>query len=179
VKVSSFYRLRQFRNALIAKPSEGDLEVVTAYLTPEQVALFKRMHPSEQMHSIQVVRALEHAPTPSTEEHQKDLRVAALLHDIGKSRYSLKIWERVIIVLLKAALPEQSEKWGEGEPIGWRRPFVIARQHPQWGAQMALAAGVSPVAAALIERHQEDQFDKSGELVDRLVQRLKAADQEH
>jgi len=179
VKVGLFYRLRQFRNALIAAPSERDLEVVTANLTPEQEALFKRMHPSEQMHSIQVVRALEHSSTSATEEYQKDLRVAALLHDVGKSRHSLKIWERVIIVLVRAALPEQSERWGEGELDGWQRPFVIARQHPQWGAQMALAAGVSPVAAALIERHQEDRSGKSGELVNLLVQRLKAADQEH
>jgi putative nucleotidyltransferase with HDIG domain len=179
VKVGLFYRLRQFRNALIAAPSEGDLEVIREYLTPEQVALFKRMHPSEQMHSIQVARTIEHPSISGTDEYQKDLKVAALLHDVGKSRYTLRIWERVIIVLGKAVLPKQSEKWGEGKPVGWKRAFVVARKHPQWGAQMALAAGVSPVAAALIERHQEDPSGKSGELVDRLLERLKAADQEH
>jgi hypothetical protein len=37
----------------------------------------------------------------------------------------------------------------------WRKAFVVAAQHPKWGAEMAAAAGTLPLAVALIRRHQD------------------------
>ena len=83
-----------------------------------------------------------------------DLLVAALLHDIGKTKLRLQWWERVIAVLGGALCPGRSKIWGLAEPTGWRRAFVIKAQHPAWGATMAAAAGTSPLAVELIHRHQ-------------------------
>jgi hypothetical protein len=105
-----------------------------------------------------------------------------LLHDVGKSRYPVRIWERILIVLSKAFLPGKVKRWGEGAAegggLGWRRAFVVAQQHPAWGAQMAAEAGASPLTSTLIRRHQDPRSNSSEGLEDRLLQILQAADHE-
>jgi hypothetical protein len=177
-----FYRLRQFLNALYAAPSSGELDKVRSLLTPPQMALFLRMHCSEQAHSIQVMGAVFHASNGIQAEARQDLLRAALLHDVGKSRYPVRIWERVLIVLSKVLLPGKVKHWGkgaaEGGGLGLRRAFVVSQQHPIWGAKMAAEAGASPLVSALIRRHQDPRSNSSEGMEDRLLQILQAADHE-
>jgi hypothetical protein len=44
-------------------------------------------------------------------------------------------------------------EWGQGQPRGLRRPFVVATQHPAWGADLSAAAGASARTCDLIRRH--------------------------
>lgn len=178
----AFYRLRQFWSALSAVPSAGELDKVRSLLTPPQMALFIQMHRSEQAHSIQVMGAVFQASEGIPAEARRDLLRAALLHDVGKSRYPVRIWERVLIVLSRALLPGKVKRLGESSAVsstwGWRRAFVVAQQHPVWGAQMAAEAGASPLVSALIRRHQDVHSDPGGDLEDRLLHMLQAADHE-
>ncbi|MFP3854524.1 MAG: HD domain-containing protein, partial [Anaerolineales bacterium] len=97
------------------------------------------------------------------------LLAAALLHDVGKSRHPLRRWERVLIVLAQALFPAWAERIGHGEPRGWRRPFVIAEQHPRWGAEMVAEVGSSPKLIRLIAAHQnEPEADVPGDLYEAL-----------
>jgi hypothetical protein len=144
------YRSRQFWQALKPIPALEDLKIARAMLAPARWALFKRLPPGEQAHSLRVLRALLERG-----ESDPDLLVAALLHDAGKLRAPLRLWERIFIVVGKALFPERAARWGLGPPRGWRRAFVVAAQHPAWGAQLAAQAGASPLAVALIHRHQE------------------------
>lgn len=148
--MSLLYRTRQFWFALTAIPAEDDLLQAGQVLSPALMTLFRRMQPSEQAHSLAIFRQLREEG-----ETDRDLWVAALLHDVGKSCHPLRLWERVLIVAGKALLPERARRWGRGEPSGWKRAFAVASQHPEWGAQMAAAAGASPRAVELIRRHQE------------------------
>ena len=189
------YRLRQFWSAVQAVPDPADLELAKTYLNAAQTNLFLSMQVSEQAHSLQVFKQLyNHAQivpgdvSLASSAQQPDLLVAALLHDVGKSRHPLHLWERVIVVLAKAVAPERSRRWGGGQaadsagldiPPGvsaWRRPFVIAEQHPRWGAEMAAAAGVSQITASLISRHQQKSTAEPVSLEDRLLVELQAAD---
>jgi hypothetical protein len=111
--------------------------------------LFMRLQNSEQVHSLCLYCQLIEAG-----ERHLDLLIAALLHDVGKTLYPQRLWERMLIVISKAILPESSRQWGQGAPRGWRKPFVVAEQHPAWGADLAAQAGASPLAVALIRRHQ-------------------------
>ena len=177
------YRLHQFWSALVASPSEGELDNISSLLTPPQMALFRQMHRSEQAHSIRVMRAVLQSSDGVQAGPRDDLLRAALLHDVGKSRYPVRIWERALIVLSKAILPGKVKRWGEGiaigdGPLGWRRAFVVSQQHPAWGAQMAAEAGASPLVAALIRRHQDFRSTPDGDLEDRLLRLLQAADHE-
>jgi hypothetical protein len=144
-----FYRAGQFWRALFARPRSDDLAQAARLLPPDLLALFQQMQPGEQAHSLQVMRCLQNAG-----QADPDLLTAALLHDVGKICYPLWIWERVLIVLGCKLLPAQARRWGQATPAGWRRAFVVAAHHPQWGAELAAKAGASPRVVALIGAHQ-------------------------
>lgn len=172
------YRARQFWHALYAEPSVNDMGEVRSLLNPAQMALFRRMHPSEQVHSIQVMQAVLRTGADLLGERRTDVLRAALLHDVGKNCYPLRIWERVLIVLATAFAPIFVGRWGEGEVMSWRRAFVVARQHPSWGAQMAAEAGATPLTVALIRRHQDVLLKGSEDFEDRMLRLLQSADHE-
>ena len=146
-----FYRLRQLWESLHARPTAPDLALAQVVLAPPLMAIFIRLQPSEQAHSLRILNQLLEQG-----ENHPDLLAAALLHDVGKSLYPLQVWERILIVVGKALLPKQARRWGQGQPRGWQRAFVIAEQHPAWGADMAGKAGASPLTVSLIRNHQEN-----------------------
>jgi hypothetical protein len=168
------YRMRQFWQALRASPGEKDLADARLLLGESLFTLFRRMQPSEQAHSLNVYRHLVDQGLTN-----RDLLVAALLHDVGKSRYPLNAWERTLIVLGQRFLPSKSRAWGEPwsgrQPpelsAGWRKPFIVAAQHPIWGAQMADQAGAPPLAVRLIRRHQ-DHIPAEGDTGRRTIEDL-------
>jgi len=143
------YRASQFWKALQSRPTSEQLAEARSILTPELMALFLTIQPGEQAHSLKIMEELEQQG-----QNNPDLQVAALLHDVGKARYPLRVWERIEIVIAKACLPTQVKGWGAAQPKGWKRPFVIAAQHAVWGAEAAAAAGASPLTVELIRRHQ-------------------------
>lgn len=144
------YRARQFWHALRAMPASEDLDLARQVLSPAQMDLFLKLQPNEQVHSLKIYRQLYHL-----NPLEKDLLVAALLHDVGKTAYPLRLWERVWIVIAKAILPTKVIEWGQAEPRGWKRPFAIAEQHAGWGADLAANAGASTTSVNLIRRHQQ------------------------
>jgi putative nucleotidyltransferase with HDIG domain len=180
------YRLRQFIAALGAHPAAEDLQQAAQWLSPQEMALFDRLQPSEQVHSLQVFKSLQSGGGSLT--RQPDLLVAALLHDVGKCRHPLRLWERAWIVFAQALLPGFVERWGrsgssENQAHGlriqgpwWQRPFVVAIQHPAWGAEMAAEAGSSPLVVALIRRHQNHLAEEGVSLEERLLVALQRVD---
>ena len=170
------YRTRQFWQALWWAPAREDLDRLQSLLSPGMMALFHQLQPGEQAHSLLVWRRLV-----DQGERDPDLLAAALLHDAGKSRVPLQVWERVLIVLLKAFFPGLAEHWGAGAAKGWRRALVVAAQHPAWGAEMARRAGASARTQELIRRHQEKlphEETQPGSLEVRLLRKLQAVDDE-
>lgn len=173
------YRVRQFWVALRAQPDPADLVEAQSLLSPTQMELFRRMQPGEQMHSLGVLRRLR-----LLGERQPDLLIAALLHDAGKSRLPLSALERAWVVLVGAFAPGSLERWGkqpfqEGQRLpAWQRPLVTARQHAEWGAEMAEQAGVPALAVELIRRHQ-DKAALTSSLEDRLLHKLQAVDDQY
>lgn len=150
------YRARQFFNALHAAPSPAQIDQIRPILSPKLLSLFLSMQPGEIAHSLQIWQGLvDFGDCPP------DVQVAALLHDVGKTRSPLSVWDRTIIVLARTLLPKQASRWGkdarDGWQTGWRRPFVVAENHPEWGAQMAEGAGASPLTVMLIRQHQAYQ----------------------
>lgn len=172
----AIYRARQFWLAWRA-PSlkDHDLSPAHTVLTAEQMQLFSRLQPSEQVHALRVLQTVQlHG------ESDPDLHTAALLHDIGKVRVPLRIWERVLIVLGKGLFPQRARNWGYGQCQGWKRPFVVAEQHPLWGSQMAAEVGATPLAASLIRRHQSpNDSEPVSPREDHLLEILQAADHQN
>jgi hypothetical protein len=152
------YRVQQFFHALTAAPAPQDRREVESFLGPALMRLFTTMQPGEQAHSIRIYRCLRENGV-----EDPDLLSAALLHDAGKSRLPLRLWERVAIVLAKALAPGLVESWGQApgaHPPTWKRPFVVAVQHPDWRARMAENAGASDLVVRLIRDHQAPSPEK-------------------
>ncbi len=160
-------RLRQGLNALLAFAQPVDYALVAQHLTPELQACFARLRRSEQLHSLRVLRALQ-----AQGEVPPELAAAALLHDVGKTRWPFPLWGRVMVVLLPTIAPGLARRLAQGgqsNPLA--RPFLLERQHPAWGAQLARAAGAAERTVALIDRHAQAPGD------DEWLARLRAADE--
>ncbi len=185
------YRARQFWAAMRATPDPANLQMAQTYLTARQMKLFESMQPSEQAHSLQVFKQLYDQAGQDPAQMEKDypdLLVAALLHDVGKSCQPLHLWERVLIVLGRAFFPRQARQWGQPRVaveagtkgkqswLEWRRPFIIAEQHPRWGAELAADAGASPLAISLILHHQQEITAPPTTLEERFLLKLQSVD---
>ena len=146
-----WYRIWQFWQIVRARPltEEATIEI-QQILTAAQFELFQQFDWNDQWHSYRVMEMLQTAG-----HNDPDLLVAALLHDVGKTKVKISIWHRSLIVLAYALSSDTIDNWGQGEAVGWKRPFVVKAKHPDWGADMVEVAGATPQALSLIRRHQD------------------------
>jgi hypothetical protein len=170
------YRARQFWHALQASPEQAELEQARRILTDAQMALFSRLQPSEQAHGVRVLQKVQLTEYSAGRASHPDLLAATLLHDVGKTRYPLQLWERVFIVLGKALLPGFAHRWGEPGGPDWQKPFEVARQHADWGARLVEAAGGTALLVSLIRRHQDRLPVQSASFEEQLLAILQSAD---
>lgn len=167
------YRLRQFWHAISARPTPKDLAQAADLLSPEQFSLFQQLQLSEQAHALLVLAKLRERG-----DNHPALLQAALLHDIGKIKTRLSIWDRTWIVLGKGLFPGKMKTWGQGQAQGWKKAFVVSAQHAAWGAQLAADANLDALAVALIRRHQDSLPGPPQNMEDELLQILQSADDE-
>lgn len=145
------YRIRQLWQAVRAGPlTPAQLDEVGQTLTLAEVELFARMPVNDQWHAYRVYGMLR-------DSGQADdvLLAAALLHDVGKTQARLSVWDRCLAVLGEHVAPRRVSHWGEGDARGWKRAFVVRRQHAAWGAALARDCGARPEVIDLIRRHQD------------------------
>jgi putative nucleotidyltransferase with HDIG domain len=170
-----FYRIRQFKQAVSAPElSEAQLAEIQTVLSDSEFALFLKFDQGEQWHSYQVMRTLQEAG-----HTQPELLQAALLHDVGKTRSPLSVWDRSLIVAVKQVMPEKTAVWGKDNGDGWKRPFVVKEQHPEWGAEMAEVAGSSALVVSLIRRHQDNLPETALSEEDKLLHLLQWSDDQN
>ena len=171
-------RIRQGIRALTAGLRPVDAALAASVLDdPAALALFERLRRGEQIHSLNVLRALQ-----ASGEDDPDFLVAALLHDVGKTVAPFTLPERVLVVLVRKLAPALYTRWGQAAPDGgpprdWRRPFAIGRCHPEWSARLMAEAGCTPRAVALARRHQEHLTAPPRDETERLLGILQAADE--
>jgi hypothetical protein len=106
------------------------------------------MPPADRAHGLQTYTLLAAGESPPV-----DLRIAALLHDVGKSTPQIHLWDRALFAVAGWLAP------------GWLRRRALARQSARWaglaalqshaerGARLVAAAGGPARAVALIRHH--------------------------
>ncbi|NQS92198.1 MAG: HD domain-containing protein [Chloroflexi bacterium] len=166
------YRVWQFWQSFKFSPSDEDWEKVNQILAPLELNLFRRLPIPDQNHSLRVLGSLQNQG-----ENVPGLLKAALLHDVGKSKFPLKRWERVFAVLVRGFFPRRAAVWGSGDPKGFFRPLIVIQQHSLWGADLAANAGCSDQVIWLIKNHELDQISGEQNHPDvELLKKLQAAD---
>jgi hypothetical protein len=170
--MTAVYRIRQGVRALFAFARPVDYALAAENLSPQLFSLFEQMSRGEQIHSLNVLREVQsQGQTPSV------LAVAALLHDSGKTRYPLSVWQKTVAVLVRTFLPTVFHRLSEGDPRSfWQRPFVVYVQHPSWSAEIIIQAAGSPDAAWLAAHHADDAEEWRDHTLFPLLKRLQAAD---
>lgn len=148
------YRIMQGVRALVAFSHHVDYTLPQRYLNEPMLAAFKRLSRSEQLHSIRVLEGVlaQEAQTPA------DLAVAALMHDSGKVCYPQGVWGKTLAVLIRKLLPPLYQYGSRQDPqrARWAHPFIVAENHPQWGAQILADAGGSSRAVWLVAHHGDN-----------------------
>lgn len=166
-------RFQQGLRALFAFAQDVDYQLAERYLDTKQMALFRSMAKSEQLHSLNVLRAV----LAQEEQTPHDLSVAALLHDSGKSRQHLAVWQKTISVLLRKFLPAMDKKLHvDGEMTFWRAPFMVREHHPRWGADLLRQNDASECVIWLVEHHAVSAELWQGHPYYHLLLRLQVAD---
>ena len=169
------YRFAQFWWAITARAlPEPAQHKVESILSTSEWELFQRFSPGDQRHGYQVYRTLCAAGHVQT-----DLLVAGILHDIGKTRVHLSVWDRILVVIGEALFPQEVSGWGKEIARGWKRPFVVRAQHAEWGAEMAEAAGSSAIVVDLIRHHQDSLPTNQIGVGDELLHLLQWADNQN
>lgn len=142
----AIYRVRQVLWGLRREIAAPDGEAVRTLLSPAEFRLFEAMEPRDRSHAVRTLRWLERAGAATG----RDVRVAALVHDVGKGR--LALWHRVAYVLLGAlpgALLDRLCRRGAGA----RGALWRLRHHDLLGAALLREAGSAPRVVELVERH--------------------------
>ena len=99
-------RIRQFYINATDKMTDSDYEYVESILSNKELSLFNKMLKSEQKHSVRVAKDIESMieyiviDDPEIVKNKDLLIKAGLLHDIGKSKVKINIFEKSIIVIL-------------------------------------------------------------------------------
>lgn len=169
------YRVWQFWQSLKRPPGPSELANAERLLSSPELTLFLQLPIPDQNHSLRVLDILQNAG-----EEDLDLLKAALLHDVGKSLYPLRRWERIFAVLMGAFLPAAARKWGREEPRGLHRSLVVIQQHPDWGARLLAEAGSSQRVIELVRYHERQEItgilDQAGV---ELLHKLQIADNQN
>jgi len=165
-------RLQQGIRALLAFSQLVDTALAANYLSPDLMICFRSMRRSEQLHSLNVLRDILAQGSTSP-----DLAIAALLHDVGKSRYPFPTWQKTLVVLVRAFTPRFFQRLSQGDEKNfWQRPFVLSQHHPAWSADIIATAGAPERAIWLVAHHADSpaQWHNHPNLY--LLERLKQAD---
>ena len=167
------HRLRQGLRALFAFTRSVDLALAERYLSPPQLIAFQRLRRGEQLHSLSVLRAVL-AQNPVT---PPDLAVAALMHDVGKTRYPSRLWQKIITVAVRMVAPSTFDRLSHGDPRRWQyRPFVVYVDHPIWSAEILAQTDASPEAIWLVAHHADPTDRWQTHDLFPLLKRLQSAD---
>ncbi|WP_407308585.1 HD domain-containing protein [Desulfosporosinus sp. SB140] len=165
-----FYRVHQFVQAFFPRIHPSETFEAIRFLSPKAKSLFLQQSPAEQRHALSVAQSLLDYQDILSSSDYLDLVTAALLHDCGKSLVTIRLWQRVFIVLMQQ-MPKSLWIRVENGPAFLAAPLKIAKHHALWGGNLAHKIGLNPRICLLIREHHTPST--------KLGQMLHKADNEH
>lgn len=96
-----FYRVKQFIWGFTSYLKKIDNQYIDIFLDKNEKQLFNRLKHNEKHHCIRVCKdAINIAKYKGNNIDIKRVGKAALLHDVGKSEYSLNLFQKSALVIL-------------------------------------------------------------------------------
>lgn len=150
------YRLKQFFNALFPVIKNNEYSWLKEIMSEKQLALFLKQSPAEQRHALDVaydiVKQEKDLVNSIGSESYKNLLLAALLHDCGKSLIKLRLWQRTFIVCY-GFLPYRIRSNIKSKKNIFGKTIKIHHKHSAWGKHLAAKAGANSKVQKIIENH--------------------------
>lgn len=149
------YRLLQGIGAMVPTLPDDRDAILATNLTAEQGRVFRQLATADQAHLLRTLRTVVAADPDAS----ADLRVAALLHDVGKASPDgrVRLVHRVLRVAMGKWLPNIWRRLAALPASGWRTGFVLAEHHPALGATIAERLCCSERTCWLIREHGRTQ----------------------
>ncbi len=147
------YRIHQFYQALRPKIGSKELQWAFDILPSPAIQLFLRQSLAEQRHALDVALDLWSG------SRNRNLIIAALLHDCGKSKSPLNLFARIYIVLLQRAPHRTWDFLLRSTPF-FSSPLRTAQEHPTWGAELTHSLGLDAEIVELILNHHSPKTQK-------------------
>lgn len=147
------YRIHQFRQALRPEIRSEELHWAFDILPPTAIQLFLRQSLAEQRHALDVALDLWSG------SRDRNLIIAALLHDCGKSMSPLNLIARIYIVVLQRAPRKTWDFLLRLSPF-FSSPLRTAQEHPIWGAELTHGLGLDAEIVELILNHHSPKTQK-------------------
>ena len=148
------YRVLQFAHAIFPHVNPLEVKWALKHLSPEAAILFLQQSLPDQRHAIDVTQSIIKERHPVLIDDFKNLIIAALLHDCGKSMIFIHIWERVFIVLIQI-IPQSLRSRLERGLSRFSFPLKVDTRHALWGSYLAKQAGLNPEVCQLIRDHHK------------------------
>lgn len=127
----SFYRVKQFLWAIGSTFKKIDYDYLRKYLNEEEIKLFNTLKHNDKHHCIRVCKdSISMKEENNIDVDAMKLGKAALLHDIGKSKFKLNVFEKSIVVLLDKATNGKINRYDNIKQID------IYYNHPKIGEKI-------------------------------------------
>lgn len=122
-----FYRVQQFIWALESHIKKIDIEYVDRFLNEKEKKLFYKLIKSEQTHSIRVSKYMI---KNCNNENINEIAKLGLLHDLGKTRQKLNVFEKSFVVILDKITKGSLRSYNKSKKID------IYYKHAEYGVEI-------------------------------------------
>jgi hypothetical protein len=144
-----FHRVDQFRRAVFARVFEREIEEISSILAPEEFSQFCEMSIVDQRHSLDVYYTALKLLSDFPEADPSLTKRAVLLHDLGKSRFCLSLFDRILATLprpfVRGFFPSKAA-----------HVFAYRDLHPGLSAEMVLDERLKPWVKVHYEKVNEE-----------------------
>lgn len=139
-------RIKQFLLGIFSRLNSEDLDYINGKLDNDIRGIFADLSGYEKKHSVLTAKAIE----KYLEDNNKvdpDLVKAALLHDIGKTRYHLNIIQKSVLVIFDYITGEKIKKYSGNKSIH------IFYNHGEIGYDILKSMGYNDRILSIVRNH--------------------------
>ena len=154
-------RSKQFFRALFAKITLEDEQYISRHLNVEEQKLFFAMSTIDQFHSLNVAYTIEKFIIDDKKNIDREFLIrCALLHDVGRVKGDLNIFQKVFVVLVTKFAPSFAEKL---ERNG-NHAIYIYNHHAEIGARKLQNINLFRESKIIAKHHSPPSSDDPEEL---------------